>query len=398
MSPLIFENGAIVTPHGTIDRGSLLVEDGRVAAMNPTGGEWRHVERVDLRGGYLLPGFIDTQVNGGGGVLFNSHTTADGIAAIGAAHAAFGTTAFLPTLISDDLEVVDSAMRAVESAIEQGIPGVLGIHLEGPFLATTRKGIHDSTKFRRIDADAVRLLSSLRHGRALITVAPEQVSAEDIATLVANGVIVAAGHTDADYPTMRRALDAGITGFTHLFNAMSPFGHRQPGVAGAALEDQTSYCGIIVDGVHVDPAALRIALRARPKDRFMLATDAMPTVGSASDTFMLGDQPIVARGLACYGQDGTLAGSNLDMATALANAVTLLGVTVAEASFMAAGAPARFLGVQKDRGSIEVGKRADFAWLDHDLRLMGTWSAGLRHTSPDVPIAKAEHRRRKQGS
>ncbi len=389
MKRILFENAAMAAPTGLLDGAAVLVEHGRIAAIDTAQAHWGDVERVDLGGGYLLPGFIDTQVNGGGGVLFNAAPTVAAIAAIGEAHAAFGTTGFLPTLISDDLEVVDAAMRAVEGAIEAGVPGVLGIHLEGPFLADARKGIHDASKFRRLDADAVRLLISLKRGRTLVTLAPEQVSPVDLAALVAAGVVVAAGHTDADYDTTRQALDAGVTGFTHLFNAMSPFGHRELGATGAALEDQASYCGIIVDGIHVNPAALRIALRARPKDRFMLVTDAMPTVGSADATFLLGERLIVARGLACYGADGTLAGSNLDMATAVANAVTMLDLTVAEAAYMASGAPVRFLRLERDRGTIEVGKRADLCWLDHDLTLAGVWIGGVRHARRQDRVSDA---------
>lgn len=387
MTRTLYEHGAVAAPGGLRNDAAVLVEDGRIVAIDDVSGDWAKdwgdVERVDLGGGYLLPGFIDTQVNGGGGVLFNAAPTVATIAAIGEAHAAFGTTGFLPTLISDDLDVVDAAMRAVEAAIDRGVPGVLGIHLEGPFLAGARKGIHDASKFRRLDSAAVRLLSSLKRGRTLVTVAPEQASCVELAALVAAGVIVAIGHTDADYRTTRLALAAGATGFTHLFNAMSPFGHREPGATGAALEDQTSYCGIIVDGIHVNPAALRIALRARPKDRFMLVTDAMPTVGSPDPTFLLGERPIVARGLACYGADGTLAGSNLDMATAVANAVTILDLSVADAAFMAAGAPATFLGLERERGTIEVGKHADLCWLDRDFRVAGVWIGGVRASAAD---------------
>lgn len=377
MNPVLFENCVVAAPCGLREGAAVLVEHGRIAAIDGAGRNCGSVDRVDLDGGYLLPGFIDTQVNGGGGVLFNAMPTVEAIVAIGEAHAAFGTTGFLPTLISDDLEIVDAAMRAVETAIERGVPGVLGIHLEGPFLADARKGIHDASKFLCMDDDAVRLLSSLKRGKTLVTLAPEMVSPDDLAELVAAGVIVAIGHTDADYRTTRVALDSGVTGFTHLFNAMSPFGHREIGATGAALEDQSSYCGIIVDGIHVDPTALRIALRARPKDRFMLVTDAMPTVGSVDPTFRLGGRPIIARGLACYATDGTLAGSNLDMATAVANAVTMLDIGVSDAAHMASAAPSRFLGLERERGTIEVGKRADLCWLGAGLELAGVWIGGI---------------------
>ena len=211
-------------------------------------------------------------MNGGGGVLFNDRPTMEAIVEIGAAHRRFGTTGFLPTLISDDLDKVDAAMRAVEQAIDAGAPGVVGIHLEGPFLSAARKGVHGPSKFRRLDATAIASLSSLRAGKTLVTPAPEECEIADIMTLAAAGVIVAAGHSNATYCQMVGAFAAGVTGVTHLYNAMSPFRHRAPGVVGAALENRSVYCGIIPDGRHVDPAAMRIAVNVRPRDWFMLVT------------------------------------------------------------------------------------------------------------------------------
>ena len=366
-----FSNAQIATPDGQITTGTLTCEGETITAIGgaaPTGARV-----IDVQSGYLLPGFIDTQVNGGGGVLFNDETTAEGIAAIGKAHRAYGTTAYLPTLISDELEVIDAAMRATEDAIAKGVPGVLGIHIEGPFISTQRKGIHNPEMFRTLDAESKALLKSLKRGKTLVTLAPENCTPEDIAELAAAGVILAAGHTNATYETTVAALKAGVTGFTHLFNAMSPFTHRAPGVVGAALEDQTSYSGLIADGHHVDWAALRIALRTRPIDRFMLVTDAMPTVGSATKTFVLNGQTIIVRDGVCMGPDGTLAGSDLDMATAVRNAVEHVGVSLGDAAIMATTAPANFLGLSASRGSLAVGQRADIVWLDKGLQVKGTF-------------------------
>lgn len=364
-----FVNGTMIGAGGCAD---LFVMDGWIVEAAPTSASV-----VDLEGGFLLPGFIDTQVNGGGGVLFNDAPTPWAIAAIGAAHRPFGTTAFLPTLISDDLDRVDAAMRAVEQAIAAGVPGVIGIHLEGPFLSEARKGVHDPAKFQRLDASAIALLSSLRVGKTLVTLAPEECGAADIAALAAAGVVVSAGHTDATYRQTIGAFAAGVTGVTHLFNAMSPLQHRAPGVVGAALEDQSVYCGIVVDGRHVDPAALRIAVNARPRDRFMLVTDAMPSVGSTDKSFALQGKPISVIDDVCVDQNGVLAGSDLDMAAALRNMVTKVGVTLEEASVMASAAPAAFLGV-RDRGSLSPGARADLVWLGEDLSVRGVWIEGRR--------------------
>ncbi len=366
-----FINAQIVTPGGPVS-GSLVCEGESILQILPgqnAGGD----RIVDVKGGFLLPGFIDTQVNGGGGVLFNDESNIAGIAAIGRAHRLYGTTGYLPTLISDELSVIDAAMRATEAAIEQGVPGVLGIHIEGPFISKERKGIHNPEMFRTLDAESKTLLKSLKRGKTLVTLAPERCAPEDIAELHAAGVIIAAGHTNATYETTVAALRAGITGFTHLFNAMSPMLHRAPGVVGAALEDQDSFSGLIMDGHHVDWPVLRVALRARPTGRYMLVTDAMPTVGSKTKTFALNGQQIQVENGVCVGADGTLAGSDLDMATAVRNAVQYAGASITAAAIMAATAPAAFLGLASARGSLAAGQRADIVWLDKDLNVQGTY-------------------------
>ena len=372
-----FVNGRILTETGVVDGKSLVVENGRIAAILDARDAPASATRHDLDGGLLVPGFIDTQVNGGGGVLFNDAPTAVTIAAIGAAHRPFGTTGFLPTLISDDLAVVDQAMRATEAAIEAGVPGVLGIHIEGPFLNVKRKGIHDPAKFRVIDDEAVALLGSLKVGKTLVTLAPETTTPDMIRKLTNAGVIVAAGHTNAAYGTMRKALAAGLTGFTHLFNAMSPLTSREPGAVGAALESQTAWCGLIVDGRHVDPAVLRIALRTRPLDRFMLVTDAMPTVGMIDKSFDLQGRQIHVVDGVCVDAHGTLAGSDLDMAAAVRNAMSMLNLSVEEAVLIASASPAAFLGLAGQRGRIAVGQAADMVLLDEDLKVRETWIDGV---------------------
>jgi N-acetylglucosamine-6-phosphate deacetylase len=373
------ENGRILTRAGFVD-GSVLIEDGRIAAV-VEGRATAADARRDLRGRRLVPGFIDTQVNGGGGVLFNDAPTVETIARIGAAHRRFGTTGFLPTLISDDLDTVARAIAAVDAAIEAGTPGVLGIHIEGPFLNSRRKGVHDSSKFRTLDEAVLPLLTSLRHGRTLITLAPETTTPALIGKLAAAGAIVAAGHTNASYRTIRAALDAGLTGFTHLFNAMSPLTSREAGVVGAALDDQSSWCGLIVDGRHVDPVVMRIALRSKRHDRFMLVTDAMPNVGTDEQVFMLQGREIRVVNGVCVDEAGTLAGSALDMAAAVRNAVSMLRLDLEDAVRMASRSPAGFLGLGGSHGEIEVGYRADLALLDEAARVVETWIGGQSSAS-----------------
>lgn len=370
-------NGRVLTDAGVVDGKAVLIRNGKIDSLVDANQIPSDAQPRDLDGGLLVPGYIDTQVNGGGGVLFNDSPTVEAIAAIGAAHRPFGTTGFLPTLISDDLSVVDQALRATEQAIAQGVPGVLGIHIEGPFLSPKRKGIHDADKFRVIDDEALALLSSLKAGKTLVTLAPERTTPDMIHRLAAAGVRVAAGHTNALYKTMRQALDHGLTGVTHLFNAMSPLTSREPGVVGAVLENQTAWAGIIVDGRHVEPATLRIALRTRPLDRFMLVTDAMPTVGMTDKSFDLQGRHIRVVDGVCVDDHGTLAGSDLDMASAVRNAVRMLGLSLEEAVMMASAAPAAFLGLDDQRGRIAPGLAADFCLLDDAMNVTATWIDGV---------------------
>jgi N-acetylglucosamine-6-phosphate deacetylase len=378
---LALVNGRVLGEQGFADGACVLIEGARIAAVVPAADpRCRAAEQVDLRGQLLLPGFIDAQVNGGGGVLFNDAPSIDAIRTIGAAHRRFGTTGFLPTLISADLATVARAIEAVRAAIDAGVPGVLGIHIEGPFLSLERKGVHDPAVLRELEPDAHGLLTSLRNGRTLLTLAPEMTTAEIIGRLVAAGVVVSAGHTNATYAQVRAALARGLSGFTHLFNAMSPLTARQPGTVGAALEDNASWCGIIVDGEHTDPAVLRIALKCRPHNRFVLVTDAMPGVGTDSDHFVLRGRRIRVRGHACLDEDGRLAGSNIDMASCVRNAVSMLKLPLAEAVRMASQYPAEFLGLGGELGRIAPGYRANFVLADEALNITATWIDGTRST------------------
>jgi N-acetylglucosamine-6-phosphate deacetylase len=381
-------NGRVMTDAGLRDGLAVRLSGGRIAAVGPAEEVAAGARARDLAGGLLLPGFIDVQVNGGGGVLFNDAPSAESIAAIGAAHRRFGATGFMPTLISDELSVVETAIAAAREAIGQGVPGVLGVHIEGPFLNPRRKGIHELSKLRPMDEAAFRILTSLGAGKTLVTLAPETTSPEMIGRLAKAGVVVSAGHTNASYATVRAALDHGLTGFTHLFNAMAPLVSREPGVVGAALEDVHSWASLIVDGRHVDPVVLKIALRCRPLNRFLLVTDAMPSVGAASKSFVLQGKKITVKGGVCLDEHGTLAGSDLDMASAVRNAVSMLGLDLAEASRMASRYPAEFLGLGDEVGRIAPGYRADLVLLDEDLQVRETWIGG-RDTAEAVDAAQA---------
>ncbi len=370
-------NACVLTDKGFVERQSVVIRDGLIdAVMDDRKFDLTGVDTCDVDGQLLLPGFIDIQVNGGGGVLFNDEPTVEGIRTIGAAHRVYGTTGFLPTLISDDLDKIAAAIAATDAAIAAGVPGVLGIHLEGPFLSKEKKGAHDASKFRTLDDDAVDLLVSLRNGKTLVTLAPEMNSTELIRKLIDAGVIVAAGHTNGSFEETRTALDAGVSGFTHLFNAMSPLTSRAPGVVGAAMDDTESWCGIIVDGHHVHPAALRIAVAAKPDGLCLLVTDAMPSVGATEKSFELDGREITVADGRCVTSDGTLAGSDLDMASAIKNATSMLNVDLPEAVRMASAYPAAAVHLDGELGRIQSGYRANLVLADGELNIIDTWIDG----------------------
>ncbi|MFC4311368.1 N-acetylglucosamine-6-phosphate deacetylase [Steroidobacter flavus] len=374
---LALVNGRLLRDSGWVENQVVLIDSARIQQIVARDSDWSADTTYDLQGQTLLPGFIDVQVNGGGGVLFNDDPSVASIREIGRAHRHFGTTGFLPTLISDDLDVVSRAVKAAQDAIEAGVPGVLGIHIEGPFLNAARKGVHDETKLRWLDEDALGLLTSLKGGKTLVTLAPERTTPQIIRKLTNAGVIVSAGHTNGTYDEIRTALDHGLTGFTHLFNAMSQLSGREPGAVGAALDDDGSWCGIIVDGHHVDPVVLKIAMRSKRRDRFMLVTDAMPTVGAPNKTFSLQGRPIsVAYDNMLVDAQGRLAGSDIDMATAVRNSLEMLDVDLPHAARMASLYPATFLGLDRELGRIEPGYRADLVLVDQELNVVETWIEG----------------------
>ncbi|MFT7559801.1 MAG: N-acetylglucosamine-6-phosphate deacetylase [Flavobacteriales bacterium] len=350
---------------------AVIVVDGYIRDLVPFDELPADVEHfIDLGGAYLAPGFFDTQVNGGGGVLFNDSPSIEGLKVISGAHKQFGTTAMLPTLISDDFSKMRQAIAAVDMAITAGVPGIVGIHLEGPFLSPYRCGVHNAEKFKKIDEDAFAILTSLKNGKTLVTLAPEQTDAQVIRRLTDAGVIVAAGHTAATYDQTREALSHGLSSFTHLFNAMTPMTSREPGVVGAALESKSSWCGLIVDGHHVSPVTLKVAIAAKENGKMILVTDAMPTVGAQDKSFFLNGERIHAINGRCATAENTLAGSDLDMITAVKNTVEMLDIPLYEATKMASQYPADMMGLGHVVGKIAPGYRADFVAFDQAFNLI----------------------------
>ncbi len=357
---------------------SLLVRGGLIEAIGPDLAIPAGYERHDLAGDILAPGFVDIQVNGGGGVLFNDAPSVETIATIARAHAKFGTTSFLPTLISDTFEKIARAIEAVDAAIEAGVPGIIGIHLEGPFLNAGRKGVHDASKFKVLDQEAIELLTRLKHGKTLITLAPETAPAGTIGELVRRGAVVFAGHSEASYEQIVAAEAEGLRGFTHIFNAMSQLSSRAPGVVGAALSSPASFSGLIADGVHVHGANMALVARLLGPKRTVLVSDAMATLGSDQDWFELGGEKIFARGLTCYTSDGVLAGSNLSLHDAIGVMMRQTGLALGDVLQMASLAPALAMGLDREVGRLAVGARADFVRLDATANLVAVWQGGVQ--------------------
>ena len=365
-------DGRVVQRHWAV-----LVEEARISWLGPRRDLPSNVPVEELpRGCWLVPGFIDVQVNGGGDVLFNDDPSPSGINRIVTAHRRYGTTALLPTLISATSEKMREAWSAINSVPASS--GVLGIHFEGPFLSPDKPGVHDRAMIRTPAVEDYDLLFSPSDRLRLVTLAPEQVRAGFITDLTQAGVRVALGHSMATYAQTRAALAEGLTGFTHLFNAMRPLASREPGPIAAALESPGAWFGIIVDGAHVDPAILRLALRGSAHP--MLVTDAMPPVGGHCSTFSLFGREVLARGQTCMREDGALAGSALGMIGAVDNCVRLLEVPLSTALSYASYEPANFLGLGHRLGRLAAGYQADMIALAPDTMQVGaTWVAGHRH-------------------
>jgi N-acetylglucosamine-6-phosphate deacetylase len=355
------------------DDAALIVEDGRVAAIVPHAGS--RGPTIDAGGLTLAPGFIDWQVNGGGGALLNADPSIPTIRAIATAHARFGTTALLPTLITDTPQATRATRAAIATALSEGVPGVVGVHFEGPHLTLARKGAHDPALIRPMTRADRDLLTAPAGGVTLTTLAPENASPDDIRALAAAGVIVSLGHSDAGFDRAMQAFDAGARAVTHLFNAMSPLGHRAPGLVGAALDHPDVWCGLIADGWHVHPAAIRAALRSKP-GRITLVTDAMPTVGWDGAAFALNGREVRRVDGRLTLEDGTLAGSDLDMASAVRFMVRQVGADLADALRMASRHPAKLLGLTT-RGHLHPGARADIVALDAGLHARRVWIGGV---------------------
>ncbi|MBV8472085.1 MAG: N-acetylglucosamine-6-phosphate deacetylase [Hyphomicrobiales bacterium] len=355
---------------------ALVVEDGVVKAIVAVGERPRGGDQHDLGGGILAPGFVDWQVNGGGGVLFNATPTPEAIQAIAKAHRRDGATSILPTVITDAPDVLAEALRAARAVLAQRT-GSVGVHVEGPYIDVRRKGVHQPEFIRPMrDEDEAQLLAA-QAGAMVVTVAPASVSVERIRRLAAAGLIVSLGHTEATAEEARAAFAAGASAVTHLFNAMSQLNSRAPGLVGAALAERGVVCGLIADGHHVHDDAMRAALNAKGVDGIALVSDAMPPAAGGRPTFSLQGRPMTQSGTRLVSEDGALAGAAITMLDAVRYVVGVMGLPLADALRMATLTPARLLKLDRAIGRFTPSARADLVHLGDALDLNAVWFGGV---------------------
>ncbi|MEP4892107.1 MAG: N-acetylglucosamine-6-phosphate deacetylase [Aliiglaciecola sp.] len=353
----------------------LVIEGKKIIAIDE---DTSQVDKV--LSGLVAPGFVDLQVNGGGGVLFNALPTVESLKTIFAAHARYGTTGLMPTVITDDINTMNMAADAVAEGIRLGVPGIMGIHFEGPHISTVKKGAHSQQHIRPITEQEWALFNRQDLGKIIVTLAPEVVPEEQIKALVNLGVKVCIGHSNADGVTTNKAIECGATGFTHLFNAMSPIAAREPGVTGVALTSETTRCGLIVDGHHVDDVNIQLALKAKPKGGIFLVTDAMPPVGTDATEFEFFDRQVKVKAGRLISTTGELAGAAIDMASSVRYCHFNLGIAEDESIRLASQYPKDYLSGSPIQANPKVqlapGMLANFIQLDEQLVVQSTWVNG----------------------
>jgi N-acetylglucosamine-6-phosphate deacetylase len=357
----------------------VVIEGTKISELVPL-SDLHGMEQIDLGGASVSPGFIDLQVNGGDDLLFNDEPTVDAIGRIARAHRKYGTTHFLPTFITGSIEGMKRARAAVENAISSGMSNVLGMHFEGPYINSGKAGVHDS-QFIRSDwtDDLAGVFQSIDGGALLVTLAPEVLHSSHISRLASSGVLVAAGHSDATYEEMGEAIRSGVRLGTHLWNAMSPLTSRAPGAVGALMENDDVWVSVIPDGHHVHFGTVGVVVRTKRRGKCFFVTDAMPPVGGSQAVYQLGNLQVKVEHGRCEAEGGVLAGSALDMATAVRNAVQYVGIPKDEALRMASTYPAQFLGMDGRLGFVEEGYEASLAIFDTELNMHGIVLAGELH-------------------
>lgn len=369
LAPRLFDGKQWYVDHG------LWISDTIIKAVVPVNELPTGLAQVTFEG-TLVPGFIDLQVNGGGGILFNNEPTTASLEKMVTAHRQHGTTMMLPTLITAPWPLVTSAVEAINEAINSRFPGILGIHLEGPFLNPKRKGAHQPSLMCQLQAEALSQLPRLVAGTMLMTLAPELTGDAVIKQLTDEGIVLFAGHSNATAQQAALGFQAGVTGVTHLYNAMSPMTTREPGLVGAALANEQVWVDIIADGFHVHPTNMQLAIKCKPPGKVFLVTDAMASVGADCDWFMLDGERIEVNDGRCVNQQGVLAGAHLGMNQAVRNILDMTDSSLDEALRMASLYPAAAIKHDDQLGKLKSGYRACVTVLDSDLEVLATVSDG----------------------
>ncbi|MFE0349030.1 N-acetylglucosamine-6-phosphate deacetylase [Streptomyces griseoluteus] len=377
--PLVLTGGTVVLPTGEVPGGRVAVDGPRIVERAPEGAE-----ALDVTGHWVVPGFVDLHNHGGGGAAFSGGAE-DALTAV-RTHREHGTTTLVASTVTDDLDVLARQAGMLAELAEQG--DIAGVHFEGPFISPCRKGAHSEALLRDPDPAEVRKLVDAARGHAkMVTLATELPGGLDSVRLLAEqGVIAAVGHTDASYEQTVAAIDAGATVATHLFNAMPPIGHRDPGPITALLEDGRVTVELINDGTHLHPAALQLAFHHAGAGRVAFITDAMDAAGSGDGRYLLGPLEVEVRdGVARLVEGGSIAGSTLTLDRAFRRAVTVDGLPVTDVVKALSANPARLLGMADRVGSLEPGKDADLVLLDGDFALKGVMRRGEWVITPQLP-------------
>jgi len=374
---LVLRNAKIFDGESFVQGQCVKIHGGRIEAVLSEDDVPNGIPVEDLNGQLLVPGFVDVQVNGGGGVMFNDEQSVTALATIAAGHRKFGTTTLMPTLITDTFDVMANAATAIKQAIAEGTLGIRGVHFEGPYFSMARRGVHAEELVRSVDEGALELFTQEGLGAVVVTLAPEVVPAEFISSMNKAGIRVCAGHTSATFDQASAGFEAGISGVTHIYNAMPPMMNREPGVIGAAYANQEIYCGLIVDGHHLHHSVAKSVLQSKTTQKIMLVTDAMATVGSDKSSFNLYGTEIFSVNGRLATAEGQLAGSDLNMMDAVRLTRDELGVDFGEAIRMASLYPAMYLGLDEAIGRVKAGFDADFALIDENTdKVVRTWIKG----------------------
>ena len=357
------------------DDHALLVEGKSIVDIVDKNNTPDNFNKIELDQGILAPGFIDLQVNGGGGVLFNNSPNKESLNTIIKAHQFFGTTSVMPTVISDSLEVLEQCIKTVTEEIKNN-SSLLGIHIEGPFFNTKYRGVHQKQYISTINSDYLNLFESLKGFPVMLTLAPECISSQQLKHLTSLGIKTLAGHTDASYDELDDAIKNGLDGFTHLFNAMGQISAREPGVVGSALHFENTFASIIVDLHHVHPSLIQLAYQLKPKGKLFFISDSMATINHGKPSFELYDEVVNESDGRLVNSEGKLAGSSITQIDAVKNVYQKCNIPLNQALAMASRYPAEYLGIENHLGSLKPGYRADLVHFDSNFKVHNVWVSG----------------------